>query len=45
MTEYYRTFIAMCKKVCGLKLDDDEGKFVKYYLLMISNRQCSPWYV
>lgn len=26
MTEYYRAFIALCKKVCGLKLTEDEGK-------------------
>lgn len=26
MTEYYKGFIALCKKVCGLKLTEEEGK-------------------
>lgn len=26
ITEYYKSFIALCKKVCGLKLSEEEGK-------------------
>ena len=26
ITDYYKSFIALCKKVCGLKLTEEEGK-------------------
>jgi hypothetical protein len=26
MTEYYKAFCAMCKRVCGLKLTEEEGE-------------------
>lgn len=35
MTEYYRAFIALCKKVCGLKLTEEDGMYI--FLVYIFN--------
>jgi hypothetical protein len=32
MTEYYRAFTAMCKRVCGIKPTLEEGKIEAYLL-------------
>jgi len=32
LTRYYKTFYAMCKRACGLKLTEEEGEQIWCYI-------------
>jgi chromodomain-helicase-DNA-binding protein 7 len=37
MTEYFKAFYAMCKRVCGLKLTEEEGEYSSFTVIKISS--------
>jgi hypothetical protein len=36
MTEYYKAFSAMCKRICGLKLTEEEGEHKEFTVVRIA---------
>jgi hypothetical protein len=35
MTEYFKAFFAMCKRVCGLKLTEEEGEHSNFAVIKL----------